>query len=97
MCHRSIYASLDRDRTARNDTPDTVIKIVKHVESRPTSCSTMASVRLEPSVLDGATVGIEEFIDNCTGRLVVRGCIKSKCVVVTLSSTDWRSGCDGSN
>ncbi|CAI5740293.1 unnamed protein product [Hyaloperonospora brassicae] len=38
----------------------------------------MASIRLEPSVLDGATVGIEEFIDNCTGRLVVRGCIKSK-------------------
>uniref|UniRef100_M4B462 TRUD domain-containing protein n=1 Tax=Hyaloperonospora arabidopsidis (strain Emoy2) TaxID=559515 RepID=M4B462_HYAAE len=56
----------------------TVITSLLHFELMTTSRSMMASVHLKSSVLDGAKVGIKEFIDNSNDRLVVRGCIKTK-------------------
>ncbi|CAI5745076.1 unnamed protein product [Peronospora destructor] len=35
-------------------------------------------MRCKASVLDGSVVGMEEFVDNCRGRLIVRGFIKTK-------------------
>lgn len=50
----------------------------------------MTQVALKARVLDGAVVGIEEFVDNREERLVVRGCIKTKYVVVVMTK---RLGC----
>ena len=44
------------------------------------------------NVLDGSVVGIQEFIDNSNGRVVVRGIIKTKYVVQTVSTNDSADG-----
>ena len=52
----------------------------------------IASQHSTMSVLDGTVVGIEEFVDNRKGRLIVHGFIKKKYVETAVISNDVADG-----